>query len=210
MTTSQQFSLPWLGKWKQFLFWYCCLTAIKHRTTRSVLFPNIVWLQGNFMQCREKSIFCMQCICNVHCNYVVAHAYNTVAKIQSSSGWAFWYVLRSLRLAQDFGNVLHWCDHYFFKVIYFDVSTKECVPSFPFFMFMLFFWLAVKNMYHPNLGQGTCLFFKLYVWINQTLWATFELESNSKADWGMSITLFLLYRLTFSVNLLYAKDFVID
>jgi hypothetical protein len=106
VTTSQQFALPRLGKWKQFLFRYCCLTAIKHRTTRSVLFPNIVWLQRNFLQCREKSIFCMQCICNVHCNYVVAHAYNTVAKIRSSSGWAFWYVLRALRLAQDFGNVL--------------------------------------------------------------------------------------------------------
>jgi hypothetical protein len=60
----------------------------------------------NFMQCREKSIFCMQYVCNVHCNYVVAHAYNTIAKIQSSSGWALLYVLRSLRLAQDFGNIL--------------------------------------------------------------------------------------------------------
>jgi hypothetical protein len=60
----------------------------------------------NFMQCGEKSIFCMQYVCNVHCKYVVAHAYNMVAKIQSSSGGAFWYVQHLLRLAQDFGNVL--------------------------------------------------------------------------------------------------------
>ena len=59
-----------------------------------------------FMQCREKSIFCMQYVCNVHCNYVVAHAYNTIAKIQSCSGWALLYLLRSLQLAQDFGNIL--------------------------------------------------------------------------------------------------------
>ncbi len=43
----------------------------------------------NFMQCGEKSIFCMQHVCKVHCKYGVAHAYNMVAKIQSSSGWAF-------------------------------------------------------------------------------------------------------------------------
>ncbi len=42
-----------------------------------------------FVQSREKSIFCMQYVCKVHCKYVVAHAYNIVAKIQSSSGWAF-------------------------------------------------------------------------------------------------------------------------
>ena len=68
---------------------YCCLKAIKHHTTRSVLFPNIIWLQRIFVQRREKSIFCMQYVCKVNCKYVVAHAYNMVEKIQSSSGWAF-------------------------------------------------------------------------------------------------------------------------
>jgi hypothetical protein len=38
------------------IFRYCCLKAIKHRTTRGVLFPNIVWLQKNFVQSRKNSM----------------------------------------------------------------------------------------------------------------------------------------------------------
>ena len=48
--------------------------------------------------------------------------------------------------------------------------------------------------------------FILYVWINQTLWKTFELESNSKECLGMSITLSFLWPLTFSVDQLYVTN----
>jgi hypothetical protein len=123
-------------------FRYCCLTAIKHCTTRSVLFPNNVWLQKNFCAEQRKIYLlhavCLQgplqiccCSCSQHCR----------KKIQSSSDWAFWGVLRSLRLAQDFGNVLAsgCCAGNFSgmatcpsKWSTLRRGLKECVSSFPF------------------------------------------------------------------------------
>ena len=148
----------------------------------------------NFMQCREKSIFCMQYVCNVHCNYVVAHAYNTIAKIQSSSGWALLYVLRSLRLAQDFGNILasSCCTGNFSGMTtisskWYTLQKKGMCIIISFFYFYAIFWLVVKNAYNPNLGKCTLL-----SCLNQSnIVKTFGLASSSKEDLGMSITLFL-------------------
>ncbi len=150
------------------------------------------------MQCREKSIFCMQYVCNIHCKYAVAHAYNMVAKIQSSSGWAFWYVQRSLRLAQDFGNVLasscctgsfSGVTTIFFKAIYFDIRIKECVSSFPFLFLCYSFDELSKICTIPIWDNASYS----HVWINQTLWTNLWLASSSSVHWGMSITLFLLF-----------------
>ena len=44
------------------MFRYCCLTAIKHCTTRSVLFPNIVWLQREFYAVQRK-IYLLHAVC---------------------------------------------------------------------------------------------------------------------------------------------------
>ena len=57
-----------------FMFRYCCLTAVKHCTTRSVLFPNIIWLQKNFCAEQKKSIFCMPSACSMQSVFDLVHA----------------------------------------------------------------------------------------------------------------------------------------
>ena len=94
-----------------------------------------------FVQSRKKSIFCMQYVCKVHCKYVVAHAYNIVAKIQSSSGWAFLGCAVLSATHTGFGNVLAsgCCAGNFSgmatcpsKWSTLRWGLKECVSSFPF------------------------------------------------------------------------------
>ncbi len=56
VTSSQKITLQLLGQmYAIFIFKYCCLTSIKHLTTRNVLFPNIVWLQKNECLCRGEN-----------------------------------------------------------------------------------------------------------------------------------------------------------
>jgi hypothetical protein len=117
--------IPTIGQMKSILiFRYCCLTATKHRTPRSVLFPNIIWLQIKICAEQKANLcFCVQYVCNIHCRHVIVCWLFCIQKIvilavslltlttrwhkgQHSCGWAFWSVLRSLRLAMC-GQLLH-------------------------------------------------------------------------------------------------------
>ena len=154
------------------------------------------------MQNRKKSIFCMQYVCKVHCKYVVAHAYNIVAKIQSSSGWAFLGCAALSAACTEFGNVLAsgCCAGNFSgmatcpsKWSTLRWGLKECGSSFPFsFNLYAILLTSCQKCVQSQSGIMYLIFnFIPYVWINQTLWTTLGLASNSRVDWGMSITLFL-------------------
>jgi hypothetical protein len=136
-----------IGQIKQFLFLGTVVwqqSNIVYNTDYFVSKHRLV--NKEFCAVQKKSIFCMQYVCDVHHKCVVAHAYNMVTKIQSSSGWAFWCVLRSLRLAQDFGNVLAsiccagscsglatiFQSHPTLKL-----RIKECVSSFPLYQYAI-------------------------------------------------------------------------
>ena len=77
-----------------------------------------------------------------------------------------------------------------------------------FFYFYAIFWLAVKNMYNPNLGQCTWFsFFYPHVWINQTLWATLNLSQIQSRLRNEYHSFPLIYHLTVSVSQWYVEGF---
>jgi hypothetical protein len=115
-----------------------------------------IWLQR--LCSAQRKIYLLHAVCfDVHRKCVVANAYNTVTKIQSSSGWAFWHVLRPVRLAQDFGNVLassccaRSCSGIVnssdtFKVIPFELKNRGmCIIISPLFYIYMLFLLTISQ-----------------------------------------------------------------
>ena len=141
LAVNNLYCLHWANK-TTFMFRYCCLTAIKHRTTRSVLFPNILWLQKNICA-EQKKIYLLHAVCSqgplqICCCSRLQHGRK---KSKALVVEHFWGVLRSLRLKQDFGNVLAsgCCAGNFSgmatcpsKWSTLRRGLKECVSSFPF------------------------------------------------------------------------------
>ena len=81
----------------------------------------------------------------------------------------------------------------FFKVIYFEIRTKECVSSFP-FLFLCYFLTSCQKCVQSQSGIMYLVLLFSPLCLNQSnIVSNFWTWVKFKADWGMSITLFLLF-----------------
>ena len=128
------------------MFRYCCLTAIKRRTTRSVLFPNIVWLQ-RILCSAEKNL---SSACSM---------FATSIAIMLLLMLTTWWQRSKALVVEHFGMCSALCDLHriletylraaaaqvvsvvlplFFQSDILAIRTKECVSSFPLFLFLCY------------------------------------------------------------------------